>query len=622
MSKFGPLWKGFRKEDTGGSTSLELGPSAVDATSELGSRHLSGVPMSTEAVCEFYGGFYPTVSWVDSLEPISRSERTNPQMIPPVDALTDADRQALFDQAAPYMAVAPDDLIGMVPLRNRIAGNARVMPSTRIAQCPAGDGETLTWRPDEPDTIWCPRGHTVDPFGLYPQTGSIEITGPRGDPQSYPYHDEEDGKRIYLNGEFMDSLRVYYLMEATRALGLLYQLTGDADYARRAASILFDFAIAVPYWPKTHRGRPGIAEEDRLRPVGEFPVYAGIWYDKYHTGLRHACGLAEAYDLVVNAPVWEALDARADGGGSRELIESDLFLYTIRDAIRYDIAYPHPDSALSNYIPYQATGLILFGRGAGMPELVHYAYWKLRQLAEKTLMSDSVFPESMSYGAMHIHGIARAAERGRGYSDPPGFVSSIDGRRFDSLDNEQELPQLKRAVETLASMVYPDGNYIQAHDTHHSMRQRRGSAVEETRPAGTPDQPLAPVLYPAFGHAALARGDRASGNQIQAHMHFSGNWGHDHDDMLNFILWAYGEELVSDVGYQLTYNGFSKAASGHNLVVVDRSTQGRISRPGELVGWHPCQDGVQVVEASAPDVYTQCHTYDRTLFLVPVGDSD
>ena len=428
MSKFGPIWKGSRRENTGGAASLELGPAAVDATSELGSRHLSGFPMSLSEVRAYYGGFFPTVPWVDSLKPVPRRQRANPQLTSPVESLSEADLKSLAAHAQPYLAVAPDQLLGMVPLRNRIAGNARVMPSTRIAQCPAGDGETLTWRPDDPDAIWCPAGHRVDPFELYPPTGSIEITGPLGDRQSYPYHDQADGKRIYLNGEYMDSLRVYYLMEAVGTLGSLYTVSGDIAYAERAATILFDFACAVPHWPKTHRGRPGIAEEDRLRPVREYPVYAGIWYDKYHTGLRHACGLAEGYDHVVNAPVWDRLDARADGGDARAQIETDLFLYTVKDALRYDIAYPHPDSALSNYIPYQATGLILFGRGTGMPELVHYAYWKLRQLVEKTLMADLVFPESMSYGAMHIHGIARAAERGEGYTDPAGFVSEIDGR--------------------------------------------------------------------------------------------------------------------------------------------------------------------------------------------------
>ncbi len=571
----------------------------------------------TEAeLWEYYGGFYPTEQWVDTLKRVPRVQmpdmRGNPQLANLTGALTDEDIEDLKKKAEPYLKVAPEDFIGMTPLRNRIAGNSRVMPATRIAMCPTGDEARLRWRPDDPDRIWCPRGHTIDPFELYPQTGMIEITGPKGDRQEYPYHDAPDGKRIYLYGEYMDSLRVYYLIEASKALGMLYQITGDEAYAARAAAILYDFGCAVPHWPKTHRGRPGIAEEDRLRPVTEYPVYAGIWYDKYHTGIRHVGDLAQGYDFVVKAPVWEALDRLAEGGDARSVVEADLFLYSVMDAILYDVYYPHPDAALSNYIPYQAQGLILIGRGAGLPELIHYSYWKLRQMLLKTLMADSVFPESMSYARQHIYGIGHAAEYGEGYSDPPGFASSIDGRRFDGLDNRKELPQLYRAIETLDTMGYPDGTYMMVHDTYSKIHG-----------GGHPDpQGGRPLIYPAFGHSVLGRGMDEEGNRIQAHLHYSGNWGHDHHDMLNFALWAYTDELISDIGYTWTYRMFATFASGHNLVVVDRQTQQRVSVAGDLVGWHPAENEVQVVEASGPMVYSRCRTYRRALFLIPVGEMD
>ena len=568
------------------------------------------------ALREYYGGFYPTEQWVDTLRPVPRVQmpdmRGNPQLTDLTEALTGEEIGDLKKKAEPYLKVAPEELIGMAPLRNRIAGNSRVMPTTRIAMCPTGDEARLVWRPDDPDRIWCPRGHTVDPFALYPRTGTIEITGPRGDTQEYPYHDAPDGKRIYLYGEYMDSLRVYYLIEAAKTLGMLYRITGDEQYAARAAAILYDFGCAVPHWPKTHRGRPGIAEGDRLRPVREYPVYAGIWYDKYHTGIRHVGDLAQGYDFVVNAPVWEALDRLAEGGDARCVVEADLFLYSVQDAILYDVYYSHPDEALSNYIPYQAQGLILIGRGAGMPELIHYSYWKLREMVLKTLMADYVFPESMSYARQHIYGIKRAAEYGEGYSDPPGFASSIDGRRFDGLDNRTELPQLYRAIETLDTMGYPDGTYMMVHDTYSKLTG-----------GGHPDpQDGRPLIYPAFGHAVLGRGVLEKGHPIQAHLHYSGNWGHDHHDMLNFALWAYTDELIADIGYTWTYRMFATVASGHNLVVVDRETQKRVSVAGDLIGWHPAENGVQVVEASGAMAYPQCRTYQRALFLIPLGEAD
>ena len=279
------------------------------------------------------------------------------------------------------------------------------------------------------------------------------------------FHEKARPLRVYLHGEYMDALRVWYLTEAARILGLLYQDTGEEAYAERAAAILYGFGCAVPHWPKVHRGRPGVAEEDRLRPVADYSVYAGLWYDKYHTGIKYVGDLAQGYDMVANAPVWETLDRLAPGGDARATVESDLFLYSAKDALRYDVHYPHPESALSNYIPYQVMGLISIGRGAGVPELVHYACWKLRQMAQKTLMADAVFPESVSYAIQHIKGMSNAARLAEGYSDPPGFVSTVDGRRFDALDSARELPQLRRAIETLDTMLYPDGEYMTVHDT-------------------------------------------------------------------------------------------------------------------------------------------------------------
>ncbi len=367
MSKFGEFIPKSARSKASASTGSP-GPPALDATSGLSSDRLSERPFSQAALEQYYGGFFPTPEWTDALQPVPRDSRANPQLVDIlIKPLTQKRIESLKQDAEPYLRVSPNDLIGMAPVRNRIAGNARVMPSTRIARCPDGDGETLTWRPDDPDKIWCPQGHTVDPFARYPQTGSIRITGPKGDEQDYPYHDAPDGKRIYLNGEFMDSLRVYYLIEAAKTLGILYHLTSEVAYAQRAAAILYDFARAVPHWPKTHRGRPGIAEGDRLRPVTEYPVYAGIWYDKYHTGTRHFCTLAEGYDFIVNTPVWDALDSSAPGKDARAWIENDLFLYSVKDAIQYDIHYPHPDAALSNYIPSQAAGFTLIGRGVGIP---------------------------------------------------------------------------------------------------------------------------------------------------------------------------------------------------------------------------------------------------------------
>ena len=554
---------------------------------------------------DYYGGFYPTEEWAQSLSTVPRDQRANPHYLRRVKDGDEEWLASLRNQVDGYVALGAEDLLGLVPRRNRIAGNARL--NNVPLKCPCGHSARLTWSPEDPDRIWCPEGHTVAPFELFPETGSIEITGPKGDQQIYPYHDAPDGRRIYLLGEYMDNVRIHCLSAAADQLAMLYRATDDLACAERAAAIVFDFACAVPHWPKIHRGLTSVAsEEERFRPVDEQVSHAGIWRDRNHAGLKGIAGVT-AYDLVVDAPVWEQLDLLAQDGDARGVVEEDLFLYLTRDAVRADIHFPQPDSALRNHIPSQCEGMISIGKAAGIPELVHYAFWKLRQMEEKTIMADSTFPESMSYGAMHLYGMAGAAAEGEGYSDPTGSRSTIDGSRFDSLNLPQQLPGLYRAIDVLTTMVYPDGNYIQAHDTTYWSGGGR-EAVPQT---------VKPVLYPAFGHGVLGSGDRDRGDQVQAHLHYSGNWGHDHEDMLNLMIWAYGEELISDFGKIMTYRMFADGSWGHNLVVVDRKNQEQVSRPGSLVGWHAPESEVQVVEASDPAVYPQCSLYRRALYLIP-----
>ncbi len=580
------------------------------------------------APADYYGGFFPTEEWVEALGTVPRDQRTNPfQSIvmvavaptgkdawsSPQVQLTQGQLDDMTGDLQPYLQVTPEDFLGMVPRRNRIAGNARIMPATRLVKCPTGDGGSLLWTPDRPDELRCTKGHPVDVFAMFPPTGVFEISGPQGEIQKYPYHDAADGRRIYLNGEYMDSQRVYHLADAAKRLSLLYRATGGRQYATRAAAILYDFACALPHWPKISRGRAGVAGLQRFRPVDDYQAYSGIWYDKYHSGTAGIpTTLALAYDLVVAADVWTELDQVATGGDARDVIERDLFLYTAKDAVRYDIHHPQTSAALSNYIPYQIRGFTCIGRAVGIPELIHYAYWKQTQLVEKTLMADATFPESPSYARQHIYGMASGCLIAAGYSDPPGFVSTIDGGRFEQLDMWQNIPQLRDAIVTLETMVYPDDNYIMVHDTYSKLVSKGHPAPARTRP----------LLYPAFGHGVLARGHSDDGDQVQAHLHYSGCWGHDHHDMLNFILWAYRDELISDIGYAHTYRQFSDWSLGHNLVVVDRHNQQRTPDHGNLLGWHAPDDAVQVIEAADAAVYPQCTSYRRALFLVPLGKHD
>ena len=170
MSKFGAYWS-----SEGAQVKLNrtgLGPPALDATSELGSSRLSRLPTTIEDLIDYYGGFYPSEDWVNDLKPISLDLRGNSQLAVQVEALDHDEIESLLIMASPYLRVGPGDLLGMVPFRNRIAGNARVMPATRIARCPTGDGYGV------------PKGIPWIPTSSSLRTGCSRSQGRRGTPSS------------------------------------------------------------------------------------------------------------------------------------------------------------------------------------------------------------------------------------------------------------------------------------------------------------------------------------------------------------------------------------------------------------------------------------------------------
>ena len=87
-----------------------------------------------------------------------------------------------------------------------------------------------------------------------------------------------------------------------------------------------------------------------------------------------------------------------------------------------------------------------------------------------------------------------------------------------------------------ATIAYPDGRVCPVHDTwanaRHGLRPRKKSACR---------------ICPGYGHALLGAG--TGDHQTQAHLHFSGGYGHTHLDNLNFGLFAFGREMLADIEY-------------------------------------------------------------------------
>jgi hypothetical protein len=139
---------------------------------------------------------------------------------------------------------------------------------------------------------------------------------------------------------------------------------------------------------------------------------------------------------------------------------------------------------------------------------------------------------------------------------------------------------------------------------------------------GSPISRSTPHLLGGLGHALLAHG--AGERQVQAHLTWSGGYGHHHYDALSLIYFARGSELISDIGYtQTSQRGWTMATAAHNTVVVDLENQidGHDSpSQGRLLRFDTSHPSVQQITAANPLAYRgTVDRYERMLALVDTG---
>lgn len=244
--------------------------------------------------------------------------------------------------------------------------------------------------------------------------------------------------------------------------------------------------------------------------------------------------------------------------------------------------------------------------------MVHQAFGWIMQNLDEGFFFDGTWHESPSYHYMTLGGLRSAFSVVDGYSDPPGYVDEIDGRRFDGLDPDADLPFWAKVQDAYKPVAFPNGCSTPVHDTWAG--ERRAEPRETT----------VSTILPGYGHASLGRGGGL--DQMQAQLHFSGGYGHQHQDSLNLTLWAKQHEMVSDIGYTWTdMRWWAACTISHNLVAVDRQEQGGRPSDGDLLWFCPSESGISVVEADGARAYANVNDLDmyrRMLVLVPVSKQD
>jgi hypothetical protein len=120
-------------------------------------------------------------------------------------------------------------------------------------------------------------------------------------------------------------------------------------------------------------------------------------------------------------------------------------------------------------------------------------------------------------------------------------------------------------------------------------------------------------------------GNGKGSEQIVLNLNWSGNYGHSHYDNASIILFAKGEELLSDIGYTHSkYRGWTLHTASHNTVVIDQKAQdaGSIKNPvtGYLKFYDDKNENVKVIDVDASPAYAIAGTYRRRLIMVHVAE--
>lgn len=518
--------------------------------------------------------------------------------------LRDSDAAGYRRLVEPVMALDEGAMLAVIPQQSGLyfTDCPNCSAGLQEGQFQGGKGAPYEpWSLAQPETMRCAYcGHQY-PSEQYPMTGVLRVRNPRGELQEYPYWADAKGYRHYFAAR-IDYHRIRYMETAARNLARAYHLTGEAPYARRCALILQRFAAVYPgyCYHFDYPFREKVIYDGPVDPKDFRPGFrTARWTWWAYMDLPDQ--LIEAYDLIYESGELQRLSAEM---GHDVAAEIEGFFTMAAEQVLAN------KDDLGNMSPGMWADLIRAGRVLGRPEWVHECIGRLERFVDTGFFGDGTWKEGTpSYHAQVVGNLRSVLSAAKGYSDPAGYQHPGSGRRFDNLDLARDLPGVRRATESLERMRLPDGRYVPVHDTW--WRQK-----------SAPLERSGPVLLPALGHGVLGGGEGS--DQWQAHLTWSPGLGHQHWDGLSLLLFAQGQELLSDLGYTHSRDrAWTLPTVAHNTVVVDSRNQ--IADPttfGSLRCFLAMPD-CQVLSVDNPSVYGDLvRTYRRTLLaLTPPGAS-
>ena len=517
--------------------------------------------------------------------------------------------EKIESETIPYLQVSPERLVELMPERRPIG--------TCVTDYERRKGKVKgpLWSPLDPDLCYNRDGSVCDYKREYPLTGYEDVVAPSGKTIKVPYHHpagapvkrvwKQSNPRVYWD-RFMTAARVTEMTRNAYFLSILYRAKGNQAAGIRAAAMLWALARRISdypmygsstsRWPWNKFWPPDNYERSRTFIVG-------TWHSP---ATRFFAPPTRTFDLLRDSPdIWGELDRITKRDSRRDV--ADGLLFAAKVSLMKDASQRvSPLHYYHNVANSQSVTMIEIGMAIGCPELVHYGVRKTLAILRATFMADGMFPESTSYMKQVMGQYSNVFGLMEGYSDPPGFKSGLDGVRFDDFKAAEDGALYAHSRALLDRLRFPDGTPLTVHDTWPH------ATISRTK---RPPESWSPLVIPDFGHVGLGWGklDEA----IAPHLHFSGFYNHGHLDMLNFNLWAYGDELVTDLGY--THVGlYARGVISHNTVVIDSKPQRR-GHAGSMLALYALDDAPHIVQAEGPHVYDATSRYRRGIVLVPFG---
>jgi hypothetical protein len=518
----------------------------------------------------------------------------------PVYAPKEPNIQELKKSVEPLMRMSLKEVIAQVPTESGIF-------FIGCPNCHSGAQEmnVLGWKPGMGSKVRCNYCRMVFPNKKFPNNREKVIIAPSGVRQVYRYYEDSTGYPYYFEAHAWYEWWLW-IRPLAEKLAQLWYVTKDNAYGDRAAAIAGRFAQVFPDYAVRfdHPSEPVIFfPANQKWPYDGIAPYNGAkwrwWgYDDIPTYL------ASAYDILMSGYDWKRMDA---------VIGRDTDKRIARDLLRlgYEFTTANPE-LYTNKSPGMYAEMIRVGRILGDPSMVHEAMKRFGEFFSKGFFADGWWMEGTpAYHDMTVISLRAVINAFSGYEDPAGWK----GERFNDLDLIKQHPLFEKAVQVGHEAVLPNGRKIPINDTEGYTRGDwyfRGKATDST----------VSRLWPLLGNAAIGTG--RGENQIMLNVNWSGNYGHSHYDNGSVILYAAGQELLSDIGYTHTrYRGWTCYTASHNTVVIDQRNQdyGSMEKPvtGKLGFYDDKDPHVKVVDVDASPAYSVSDVYRRRLVLVHAG---